>query len=517
MIAATCTEAGYTVYTCDNCNSSYIADPAEPIKHDLEAVVLTPTCDSAGYTTYSCKNCTLSYNADDTLPLGHSISSSVTAPTCTEQGFTSYSCENCDFAYNSDFVNPTGHTYTSQVISVVSCTEAGEVKYICSCGDTYSVITSPTGHDFAKEVTMPTLSDMGYTEYVCNNKDCGFTYTGDLRFYTDILPNGAYSGNSIPTYRGIDISKHNYTVDADNNYISLDWNAIKAAGIDYAIIKAGSSLRENYTLGGIDPTFEISYRDAKAAEIGVGVYFYTYATNVDEIIQDAYLLLSALDGKQFEYPIYLDLEDPSLSNIDAETLTQMCVEFFTVLQRAGYYTGLYVNNEWLYNKIQTEQALSRFEIWYARYPTDNTAQWDTDAYGAHLGMWQYTDNGSIEGIEDIPFDFNVSYKNYPEIIKNGGFNGYGENIKFVDSDKKFVWIKSSAIKVRSSSLFFTEDSYDPNTDIIGYAHKGARFEIVEESDDYIKIIYNGKFAYISANTEYISFESPYIMQTDDLE
>ena len=518
VVAPTCTKAGYTVHSCSLCNDTYITDLTEPLGHDLQKNVVAPTCSSAGYTTYSCQNCTLSYVSDNIEPIGHSMMvSSIIVPTCTTQGFTSYSCENCDYSYRLDFVAPTGHTYKSKTVSSVSCTEKGEIKYTCSCGDTYSVITAPTGHDFAKTVTMPTLSDMGYTEYVCGK--CMYTYTGDLRFYKDILPSGAYSDNSIPISHGIDVSKYNYAVDADNNYVSLDWNAIKSAGIDYAIIKAGSSLREGYTLGGIDPTFEQSYRDAKVAGLDVGVYFYTYATNVNDIVQDAYLLLYALEGRQFEYPIYLDLEDDSLANIDEATLTEMCVEFFTVLQRAGYYTGLYVNNEWLYNKIQTEQALSKFEIWYARYPADGSSEWNSDLYGAHLGMWQYSDNGSIDGIADVPFDMNVSYKNYPEIIKSGGFNGYGENIKFIDSDKEFVWISyNSTVKIHSSALFFTEEEgYDSDTDKIYYANSGSRFEIIEKFESYIKINYNGKPAYITANPEYVSLKPPYIIQTDMLE
>ena len=66
-----------------------------------------------------------------------------------------------------------------------------------------------------------------------------------------------------------------------------------------------------------------------------------------------------------------------------------------------------------------------FEIWYARYPSNTTEYvWDVEKYGEHLGMWQYTQSGSIEGVSDKPFDFNYAYKDYPTIIKNYGFNGY---------------------------------------------------------------------------------------------
>ena len=153
---------------------------------------------------------------------------------------------------------------------------------------------------------------------------------------------------------------------------------------------------------GIDPTFEKSYAEAKAAGLDVGVYFYTRATSVHEITLEANLVLSALQGKQFEYLIYLDLEDESLMTIHPSILNEMCMTFFTTLQRAGYYTGLYVNDEWLYNLIDKETALSRFEIWYARYPKYEEGElptWNEEEFGKTLGMWQYTDNGTIDGID----------------------------------------------------------------------------------------------------------------------
>ena len=102
----------------------------------------------------------------------------------------------------------------------------------------------------------------------------------------------------------------------------------------------------------------------------------------------------------------------------------MCVTFFSILQENGYYTGLYVNHEWLYNILQTEKMLDLFEIWYARYPQNVTEYvWDTEKYGEHLGMWQYTDKGSLAAIPEIDIDLNYAYKDYPTLIAKLGLNG----------------------------------------------------------------------------------------------
>lgn len=494
VIYPDCESGGHTTHECNNCDYSFTSNHTNPTAHEYNKTVHAPTCEDQGYTVYVCKICGNEYVSDYTAPTEHNIVSNVTSPTCEDEGYTTFSCESCEFSYISEYTKPKGHKISTKTTSP-TCTTEGKTVYSCdNCDYTYAEIIRALGHDLSRLVTMPTLSDAGYTEYTCNRDGCGHTLTSDLRFYSDILPNGAYANNSTALAKGIDVSSYNY-----GSYESIDFQAIKAEGIDYVIIKAGSSYRDNFSVGGIDPKFEKSYAEAKAAGLDVGVYFYTYATNVNEIIQDARLLLSILDGKQFEYPIYLDLEDPSLESIDKATVTEMCVEFFTILQRAGYYTGLYVNDNWLKNHLDTETALERFEIWYARPSTE----WNVEKFGENLGMWQYSFEGTFESMEGVPFDLDYAYKNYPEIIKNGGFNGYNaDEIKFIDSEKEFVYVSANAINVRSSFDF------DSDSNIIGFGYFGDCFEIVEKAEGYIKIIFNGQYAYITANTEYISFEYP---------
>jgi GH25 family lysozyme M1 (1,4-beta-N-acetylmuramidase) len=310
------------------------------------------------------------------------------------------------------------------------------VKYTCVCGAQYESIIPPTGHDFEKTVISPTVKDMGYTSFSC---ECGFSYNGNYRFYSEIVDD-AYAANNQVIARGIDISKWNHTVDSNGDYEPIDWAALKNAGVDYVILKIGS------TISGLESTFEMDYAGAKAAGIDVGVYFFTYSTSVSQIKQDAETLLSWLDGKQFEYPIYLDIEDTEdgsykPSEIAAPILTEMCLEFFSILQAEGYYTGLYINKSFLMDFMQTENMIDLFDIWYARYPyaaeyddftVDNSTSWndewvlDDNGDARRFGMWQYSCTGVLE-----PFpksvDFNYCYKDYPTIIKNLKMNNYDLN------------------------------------------------------------------------------------------
>ena len=128
-------------------------------------------------------------------------------------------------------------------------------------------------------------------------------------------------------------------------------------------------------------------------------------------------------GKSFEYPIYFDLEDPSLVSLGKSELTKLCETFICSMQKNGYYSALYTNNNWLKNILDTARILSLFDIWYARYPLTDVPVWNEEKYGKQLSMWQYTQTGEINGIEGY-FDINLCYRNYPEIIKKWGLNGF---------------------------------------------------------------------------------------------
>ena len=98
---ATCTDPAY----CYNC-WSYVG---EPLGHNYSAVVTAPTCSAAGYTTYTCENCSDSYTADETAALEHDYDHVVTAPTCTAAGYTTHTCAFCDYSYTDTEVEALGH------------------------------------------------------------------------------------------------------------------------------------------------------------------------------------------------------------------------------------------------------------------------------------------------------------------------------------------------------------------------------------------------------------------------
>ena len=410
---ATCTTEGVERSTCALCGEE--AERKIPYAaHELERTVHAPTCKQQGYTHYECA-CGYTVEADILPPTPHKLTSKAVAPTCEEEGYTHYECA-CGYGYDADYVAPTGHRLSEEVISP-TCTEPGSTHYACpDCDYEYDVAyVEPLGHNFESVTLRPTASWPGYTTLSCTV--CPYSCKTDYVYYSDILESAYVDGGEVLA-KGLDVSRWNHQVGADNEYLPLDWEAIKAAGFDYVILKAGSTK-------GVEPTFEMDYAAAKEAGLDVGAYFYTYALTVEEIEADAQIFLTHLDGKQFEYPVYLDIEDPSQMDLGKNHLSDMCEAFLTTLQSEGYYAALYTNNNWLTTLLDTPRFVSRYDIWYARPLTDlvEPPAWDEDKYGKQLGMWQYTWEGAIEGVEG-PFDLNYAYRDYPAIMKQWGLNGF---------------------------------------------------------------------------------------------
>lgn len=396
----TCVKQGYTEYTCE-CGYTYKAKYVAPTGHTLKKTVREPTCTTEGYTEYACA-CGYSYTTDHVRPKDHTFAVAVTAPSCTTGGFTTYSCT-CGFSYASDYIAPKGHSLTKKITDP-TCTAEGYTTYSCSACNYFYVsdYVKPKGHSFTTTVTYPTSSAVGYTVFDCS---CGYKYTGDYVFSSEIFK-GAYVDGVEILAHGIDVSKWNG---------EIDWAEIKNAGIEFVIIKAGST-------NGVDSNFDTNYANAKEAGLDVGCYFYSYATTVEGISKDADDFLKMIAGKNFEYPVYLDFEDPSQESLGSELLTEMCKTFIEKMQRNKYFCGLYVNNDWLLNKLDTQKITTYFDVWIARWLYSGEANWP-ESFGTRTGMWQYTDSGVI-GTHTGYFDLNVAFKDYPTLIKSLSYNGF---------------------------------------------------------------------------------------------
>ena len=409
-VASTCTDGGYTLYKCSACAYEYISDLTDMKNHTLSVTKVSPTCYSAGYTLYACSECDYTSIDNETPALYHAFKSTVVNPTCENAGYTAYSCESCGFSFEADHVSALAHVFES-TITEPTCTEEGYTTKTCSvCSyEIKTDYTSPTSHTLLAERHRATASSDGYTLYSC--RDCSYSYKTDYEYSNEIFT-GAYANRQSPLMKGVDVSTYNGT---------LDWSAIKASGIDFAIIRAGSSI------SGEDRLFETNYNAAREAGLYVGAYYYVEVNSKKEILTEVENLKELLADKKFEYPIYLDIEKDSLGEaLGKELLTDICVTFMEALQSDGYFAALYTNENWLSNFYDRELITEKYDVWYARYilaENLDSPEWNLEKYGPTMCMWQYTDEGNINDVA-YPIDLNLSYKDYPTLMKAYHYNGY---------------------------------------------------------------------------------------------
>ena len=173
---ATCTSTGVETRYCSRCDATETRD-VEKISHNYTAVVTNPTCTEQGYTTYTC-SCGDSYVDDYVNALGHDFGEwEVTTPaTCTSKGVETRYCSRCDAKETRD-IEKISHSYTLVVINP-TCTEQGYTNYTCSCGDSYvDDYVDALGHDYKAVVTAPTCTEQGFTTYTCSR--CMDSYIAD--------------------------------------------------------------------------------------------------------------------------------------------------------------------------------------------------------------------------------------------------------------------------------------------------------------------------------------------------
>lgn len=193
---------------------------------------------------------------------------------------------------------------------------------------------------------------------------------------------------------GIDVSKWNG---------DIDWEVVKAEGVDFAIIRCGYRGSSSGWLIE-DPYFYRNLEGAKKAGVKVGIYFFTQAINQVEAVEEASMVVSLLGDTEIEYPVFIDIEGAGGNGradaLDAATRTTVANAFCKTIQNAGLEAGVYSGRYWYYNNLNVGDFIGQ-KIWIAEYR-------DTPLYTGRYDMWQYTSSGSVAGIEGR-VDLNVSY------------------------------------------------------------------------------------------------------------
>ena len=208
-----------------------------------------------------------------------------------------------------------------------------------------------------------------------------------------------YIENGVVTsHKGIDVSKYQG---------EIDWQAVKADGVEYAFVRLG--LR-GYGSGKLvlDESFEDNMRGANEAGVMAGVYFFTQAVTVEEAKEEADFVIENLKDYDVPYPVVFDVEmitgsDGRANGLSMQERTDITIAFCEAIKAAGY-TPMVYGNVKCFTKMLDMTRLEDYDKWYAFYD-------DYMYFPYEVSVWQYTEKGSVDGIEG-KVDMNISYKQW---------------------------------------------------------------------------------------------------------
>ena len=230
----------------------------------------------------------------------------------------------------------------------------------------------PTSQTRPEETTGPTLPPPEENPY------------GPVDFETD-EETGEITLTSGNAVKGIDVSVWQG---------EIDWQQVKDSGVEFAIIRVGG---RGMTEGGFytDDNAQGYYEGATAAGLKVGAYFFSQAITVEEAVEEAEFVLDMVKDWDVQMPLVFDWEymgeNVRTSKMDSRTLTDMAKAFCDTIAAAGYEPMIYFGRSQSMNMMKLEELVD-YPFWLAMYST-------VMDYPYKIDMWQYTDQGTVPGIE----------------------------------------------------------------------------------------------------------------------
>ncbi len=204
-----------------------------------------------------------------------------------------------------------------------------------------------------------------------------------------------YGGDAYTALQGVDVSYYQG---------EIDWQQVSAAGVSFAMIRAGYRGYEDGVIHA-DENFHKNVEGALAAGLKVGVYFYSQAITEEEAIEEANLVLQLVDGYDITFPIAFDwehvTEQPARTDdITSKALTDCCLAFCNTIQEAGYRASVYFYRSLGYHEYDMDR-LADLEFWFSgfgAYPD----------YYYEITMWQYSHTATVAGIP-VETDMNLYF------------------------------------------------------------------------------------------------------------
>ncbi len=413
---------------CDRCGVQMACEHTYTEKVNKEA-----TCTEKGSKTLTCSKCK-DTKTEEIAALGHDYQNGI--------------CSRCK-AVDTDSHT---HNYTENVTKEPTCTEAGEKTLTCVCGDSKTEEMPALGHEY-----QPIESDPGFEQCTkCKDKrqvesptreEPSASRTGrsmtlvgaatkeKIVYDTTSAPvmegTGTYkytgwqtidgatyyfdkNGNKITgsqviqgiqyTFSSSGVRSGTIGIDVSKFQKSINWQKVKNAGINFAIIRCGY---RGYGSGVLveDPMFASHISGAKAAGLRVGVYFFSQAINEAEAVEEASMAVKLANRYGINMPIAIDSEYANGGRGRADGLsksdrTRITIAFCNTVASSGHTPMVYASKSWFSDHLSVSQFPGSYRIWVAHYASKC-------GYTGRYDMWQNTSKGRVDGVSGN-VDMNVS-------------------------------------------------------------------------------------------------------------
>ena len=205
---------------------------------------------------------------------------------------------------------------------------------------------------------------------------------------------------------------------------SIDWEAVRAGGIQFAMIRAG------YGEGTVDQEFRRNASQCNQAGLPFGVYWFSYAYTPEMARQEAESCINAISGYEVQYPVCFDFEYASVDyaenqgvNVTKELATSLVDAFCQRVEELGYFAMYYSNLDFL-NRMFDASLRSKYALWYAQYAAEPAV--------SRMAIWQYSDTGRVNGISGN-VDQDIAYYDLANVISRAGLNRLRGEVSTPDS------------------------------------------------------------------------------------
>ncbi|MBQ9872338.1 MAG: hypothetical protein IJM27_10480 [Eubacterium sp.] len=221
--------------------------------------------------------------------------------------------------------------------------------------------------------------------------DTSWTEINGRRYHLD-------KNGNIDSWLGIDVSAWQD---------DIDWEKVASDGIDFAFIRVGGRFGKTGEI--YDDSLGVeNIKAATKAGIPVGVYFFTQAITVDEVLEEVKYTLDRIKGLDVTLPVVIDSENMAggrHGTIDPQTRTDIIKAWCEAVTDAGYNAAYYAGMAWCVDGYVDVTQLTEYMHWCAQYWIRNQC----DDYGVPYQIWQYSDSGSVDGING-KVDMNIWYR-----------------------------------------------------------------------------------------------------------